>query len=261
MAFEEIWEVVFSPSNANLLAIVAGGQVHLYDLENDREVPGPRLGTGLLLAFLQPEGDRLDKGWDAMRISPDSGMVAALSRGHIELWDTASFDHRLLSRIFSLFGDESFGFSPDGGVFADLRTNFAPTRKARRFWDTQTGAELPIQINWGEGSRVSAPPKFSADGSRLAISANTFVIALDLGYVLPRAQREELQILEAERVAGLPESAERKRQESVKAADKSERLRIITEAKRQCRLGGQCIVCGVKVESSFWDLCQHHRGS
>lgn len=170
------------------LAVCAGTELQIYDLERDEVVQRVERGPGMIDPIFSPDGRHVFVGnWRGTRhqaclvdlsdgsvvrsfagdhvvgaFSPSGDMLATCGRGETEIWDVAA--NRRVRRMERAPGQLAItpAFSPDGKLMAWARSNYEV-----HLLDARSGAVL-LRLPNAE-LRMISRMMFSPDGERLLI--------------------------------------------------------------------------------------------
>lgn len=152
-----VFDVAFSPDGRLLAAVTADGSITLWDV-----------ATGVLHAELNGNRDE-EWGW-SIAFSPD-GTKLAFGGADVRLWDVASGAQLFLFEA-PAGGAMDVAFSPDGRLLVA-----GGGSHALMFWDTATGAALPVQGAANKSDNIQSVA-FASDSTLLATCGHDEMLRL-----------------------------------------------------------------------------------
>ena len=175
-----IWSIAFSPDGKHLVSAHEKEKAQLWDIESGAQIT--ELSSNLPRDATKYKGNdhqiqrklrRLEKGLEdkrtpkAIAFSPDGNLIAGDVLGEIRLWDTTTYEIRMV--IFLPFGcgrAEALTFSPCGRYLASGASWLAGTDKVSiRLWEVTTGEN--IATFWSHPTDIQSLA-FSPDSTLLA---------------------------------------------------------------------------------------------
>ena len=185
-----IWSIAFSPDGKHLVSAHEKEKAQLWDIENGEQIT--ELSSNLPRDVTKYKGDdrqiqrklrRLEKSSEdkrtpkAIAFSPDGDLIAGDVLGEIRLWDTTTYEIRMVICLpFGCGRAEALTFSPCGRYLVSGASWLPGTDKVSiRLWEVTTGEN--IATFWSHPTDIQSLA-FSPDSTLLASASYDGTILL-----------------------------------------------------------------------------------